>query len=111
MSDDRIQQINHYTAELKDWSNQSRASPEIAEALIRLHQEEQIFYYIGDAYRLAAHTYSGVRDRYHALRMASNALVHGLQAWDGMGSSMHDVLELLENPEKHWAWGKRLEER
>ncbi|OJJ07802.1 hypothetical protein ASPVEDRAFT_47009 [Aspergillus versicolor CBS 583.65] len=111
LSDDRIQQIKHYTAELKDWSNRSQAAPEIAEALIRLYQEEQIFYYIGDAYRLAAHTYSGVRDGYHALRMASNALVYGLQAWDDMGSSMRDVLELLENLEKHWSWGKRLEER
>lgn len=111
LSDDRIQQMKQYTAELRDWSNKSRVAPEIAEALIRLYREEQLFYYLGDAYRLAAHTYNGVRDRYQALRMASNALVHGLQVWDDMGFNVRDVLALLEDPEKHWTWGKGLEER
>ncbi|KAJ5497288.1 hypothetical protein N7463_009275 [Penicillium fimorum] len=110
LSDDRIQQIKHYTRELTDWSNRSRAVPEIAEALVKLYQEENLFYYLGDGFRLAAHTYSSVCDRYQTLRMASNALVYGLQVWDDMGSKVRDVLELMAGPEKHWTWAQRSEE-
>lgn len=79
----------------------------MGESLVELYQKESLFCHIADGYRLAAHAYSAVRDRYNALRMANKAMGYGLQAWRDMGPRMKDILDLMVEPETHWTWNKR----
>ncbi|KAK5988286.1 SET domain-containing 5-like protein [Cladobotryum mycophilum] len=107
ISDDRIRLIHHYTKELEDWSSESCGTPDMAETLIDMYQDEGLFSNIADGYKLAAHSYSAVRDKYNALRTANNAMGYGLQTWKFMGIRMRDVLELMMDPEAHWSWNHR----
>ncbi|KAF4504299.1 hypothetical protein G6O67_008466 [Ophiocordyceps sinensis] len=106
-SDKTMGLIRQYTDELKDWSNRSRATPDMAEALMELYRRESLYCRMADGYRLAAHAYSAVRDRYNALRMANDAMGYGLQTWMDMGARMMDVLLLLADAEAHWTWNQR----
>ncbi|KAL4811625.1 hypothetical protein BDW67DRAFT_190101 [Aspergillus spinulosporus] len=105
LSDERVRQIQDYIGQLMTWSNGRRAGPAMAETLVQLCQEENLTYFQGDAYRLAAHSYSGVRQRYQALRMANQALVYGRSVWGEASEKARDMLDLMANPEKHWTWG------
>jgi hypothetical protein len=99
--------IRKYTKELEDWSNRSRASPEMAESLVELYRKEGLFSDIAEGFRLATHTFSAVKDRYNAMRMAHSAVGYGLQTWRDMGIRMKDTLQFMMDPEAHWTWGKR----
>lgn len=79
----------------------------MGEALVELYEKENLFCHIADGYRLAAHAYSAVRDKYNALRMANKAFGYGLQAWRDMGPRMKDILDLMVDPEAHWTWNQR----
>lgn len=106
-SDAIIRLIHQYTEDLRDWSDQSRGTPSMAEALIELYHKEGLFCTIADGYRLAAYAYSAVRDKHNSLKLAHEALGYGLQTWDDASSKRMDVLQLMLEPESHWTWNRR----
>ncbi|KAF2713501.1 SET domain-containing protein [Pleomassaria siparia CBS 279.74] len=106
-SDQRIDTIEELAAVLNDWTPDSRATPEIAEAMISIYEQERLFASLGVAYKHAAEAYSSFGDRYNAIKYASLSVE--LTMLD-KGFRDHDVKEMknmAKEPEMTWSWNKR----
>ncbi|KAF2654843.1 SET domain-containing protein [Lophiostoma macrostomum CBS 122681] len=107
-SDARIAQMGELAEALDDWSSESSATPEMAEALISLFEQERLFAGLGTPYKHAAEVYASFGDRWNAVRYARlSAEVNLLDK----GFSDVDVLEMrrmARDPELSWSWKKRV---
>lgn len=103
-SDVRINQIISLRTELNDWTSASRASPEMAELLISLYEQERIHSMLGEAYTHAAIEYNGVGDVWTARRYAHLAVDLGLQVMRGHDGETEEMRDLAEDPWGHWSW-------
>lgn len=110
-SDARIAQIDDLSAKLDDWTPSSVATPELAEALISLYEQERLFASLGLAYKHAAEVYSSFGDKWNAVKYAR--LSAELSLLD-KGFRDRDVIEMrtmAQNPEMTWSWKKRVPTR
>ncbi|KAK3333942.1 hypothetical protein B0T19DRAFT_449237 [Cercophora scortea] len=106
-SDARIKQINDIKPDFRNWEPDSRASPQMAELLISLSEQEQLWGMMYEAYALAALEYNGVGDPWTAIKYARLAVEWGI--WS-VGEKQDDVVEmarLAEDPLAHWSWMMR----
>lgn len=78
------------------------------ELLLSLYQQEKLLDSHGAvAYKIAALNYNGLRREALTTKYALLAL-EAFIIEDGAGShGARDILALLEEPKKHWSWGKR----
>jgi hypothetical protein len=107
-SDSRIQRMEVLAEQLNDWTPESKATPEIAEALISMYEQERLSASMGSAYKLAAEVYASFGDKYNAIKYASlsielNMLDKGFRDRDVM-----DMKGMVTNPEMSWSWKKRI---
>ncbi|KAF2250134.1 SET domain-containing protein [Trematosphaeria pertusa] len=107
-SDARIQQLDDVAKELNDWTAESRATPEMAELLISLYEQERLFASMGYVYKHAAEAYSSFGDRHNAVKYARlsvevNSLDKGFRDVDVLA-----MKKMAQEPEQTWSWKKRV---
>lgn len=107
-SDDRIAQMEKLADLLDDWTPESTATPEMAETLISLYEQERLFASMGVAYKHAAEAYSSFGGKYNAIRYARlsaelNYLDKGFRDVD-----VAAMRNMAKNPEQSWSWKKRV---
>ncbi|KAK3692639.1 hypothetical protein B0T22DRAFT_495738 [Podospora appendiculata] len=103
-SDARIRQINQIKPEFRNWEADSRANPQMAELLISLFEQEQLWGMMYEAYTFAAMEFNGAGDPWTAAKYARLAVEWGL--WS-VGEKNDDVVEmasLAADPLAHWSW-------
>lgn len=104
-SDLRITLIERLFKELSDYSPVTgRGTPQMAELLVSLHEQERMDAPIANAYTLAAREWSGIGDVYNALKHAHLAVEAGLLYEGPHAEDVRDMEQLLENPSGHWTW-------
>ncbi|KAF8526513.1 hypothetical protein BU17DRAFT_40324 [Hysterangium stoloniferum] len=107
-SDKRLKLISKLEALLDDWSDGTTATPQMADALVSLYNQEHLYAPMAVPYTYAALAYSGVGDEYVALKYAALAVESGvLEA----GPEHPDVLamqEFMKDLTGHWSWKLRL---
>lgn len=107
-SDGRLQQIKTLSKLLDDWSETSHATPEAAELLISLIQQERLDASLATAYKHAAEVYSSFGKRFDAIKYAR--LSTEMSILD-KGFSDNDVKEMRTmsgDPTMSWSWKKRV---
>ncbi|OTA94576.1 hypothetical protein M434DRAFT_10527 [Hypoxylon sp. CO27-5] len=109
-SDERVKKIHALWKELDDHSSESKASPEMAELLVSLYEEEGILGRINEAYYRAAIEYIGVGDIANATKYASLCVDHGLRFIGPDRPFIKSMQDLIANPTGHSKWKFRLKE-
>ncbi|KAI1337883.1 hypothetical protein F5Y15DRAFT_425587 [Xylariaceae sp. FL0016] len=110
-SDARIAQIAELTAHLRDSSSSSASSspsPQMAELLVSLYEQERLWGSIHEAYAQAAVAYSAVGEAWMAVKYARLAVQRGLAAKGPRDGEVGDMEGLAEDPGGHWSWGIRM---
>lgn len=107
-SDDRIQQMNDIARELDDWTSDSLATPEMAETLVSLYEQERLWASMGTPYKHAAEAYSSFGDRHNAIRYARLAAEYGLLDKGFRDRDVKDMKAMAKDPEMTWSWKKRV---
>ncbi|KAI0884311.1 SET domain-containing protein [Annulohypoxylon maeteangense] len=107
-SDSRVEQIIVLRKELDDHSATSKASPEKAELLVSLYEEEGILTRVNEAYYRAAIEYIGVGDIENAEKYARLCIDHGRKFIGSDRPLVEDMQELIANPTGYSKWKFRL---
>jgi hypothetical protein len=106
-SDSRLQRIEDLTVHLNDWTPESKATPDIAETLISLYEQERLFASLGVAYKHAAEVYSSFGDRYNAIKYASLSTEMSMLDKGFRDRDVTDMRAMAKDPEMSWSWKKR----
>lgn len=110
-SDDRISQIKELREELADYRPSSRATPQMAELIISMYEQERAWGTLTEAYTLAAIEWNGVGEAWTATKYARLAIEHGLATnWEESGDVMQ-MKKLVADPWSHWSWMLRTRKR
>ena len=72
--------------EFTNWEADSRANPQMAELYISLHEQEELWGMMYEAYAYAAQEYNGVGDPWTAIKYAMLAVEFGVTAVGPSGS-------------------------
>jgi len=103
-SDDRLALIDEIELELNDLKPNRTASPDTAELLISLHEQERLDGVIGDAYMYAAFENAYLGNRRKVQLYAAKAIEH-MAIWRGTGHQYFQAMvRLLYDPEKEKSW-------
>ncbi|KAL2200994.1 hypothetical protein P885DRAFT_65297 [Corynascus similis CBS 632.67] len=86
-----------------------KACPALAELLIALYELERLWGMMHEAYMLAALEYSGVGDAWTAIKYARLGLEYGFPMLGERDEDVQDMMELAEDPWRHWSWKRRVE--
>ncbi|RDW63651.1 hypothetical protein BP6252_11196 [Coleophoma cylindrospora] len=101
-SDRRIAQINSLMPKFTQIP--SPATPEMAETLIDLHKDEELWEAIWLPYTYAALQYSTNGDASMAEKYAQMAIRHGIPIVGDTHDYMIEMATLVESPLEHWSW-------
>lgn len=99
------------TEELEDYTNESLATPEMADLLVSMYHQERLYGPIAEPYKFAAIEYNAVGDIWTAQKYARLAVEAGILyagPWDKDVKSME---LLLKDPEAHWSYMLRASRR
>lgn len=107
-SDERVKKIHALWKEMDDHSAASKASPEMAELLVSLYEEEGILGRINEAYYRAAIEYIGVGDIVNATKYANLCVDHGSRFIGPERPFIKNMQDLIANPTGHPKWKFRL---
>ncbi|EOA82339.1 uncharacterized protein SETTUDRAFT_96933 [Exserohilum turcica Et28A] len=95
-------------SQLNDWSPSSAGSPEMAEHLLTLYEEEGLEGFMDMAYGFAALAYSAVGDANMAMLYAEKAK-EAILMKDGKWTRNLAIWDsLMEDLQEHWSWRRRL---
>ncbi|KAK6088909.1 lysine methyltransferase [Seiridium cupressi] len=103
-SDARIAQILDLQRHFADYSKDSFATPEMAETLISLYQQERLYSRMYEAYTYAAIEYNAVGRPWEAIKYARLAIQHGFIARGAKDEDSYELYELAEDPWEHWSF-------
>lgn len=103
-SDHRLEAIGFLTKELANRTSESPASPESAEMLIQLYEQERLDGPIVNAYVYAAVEYNGAGDIRTAQKYAMLAVERGLLYAGDKDQDVRAMHLLLADPKNHWSW-------
>lgn len=106
-SDARIAQILDLQRHFLDYSEKSFASPEMAETLISLYQQERLYSRMYEVYTYAAIEYNAVGRPWEAIKYARLAIQHGFVARGAKNEDNYELSELAEDPWEHWSYMMR----
>jgi hypothetical protein len=107
-SDSRIDKIARIRDNLEDYSPESVASPEMADLLISLYEQERMWGPIAEAYSYAALEYNGAGDAFIAQKYAHLAVEVGLVYGGPHDTDVKEMEQLLKDPKAHWSWKLRI---
>ena len=103
-SDERLVQISALRKRLEDWET---ASPQIAQTLISLYEQERLYARSGIAYWYAALTSCAEGLRWDTIRYAQLGVEFGLLDGEFRGEKVQVLKKLAVRPEDHSCWLKR----
>ncbi|PKS09959.1 hypothetical protein jhhlp_004582 [Lomentospora prolificans] len=111
-SDARLKQITLARRALADRTPSSPATPQLAEMLISLLEQERMHILMGEAYAYAALEWNGVGEAWTATRYARRAIEEEvMQVREEKGEDIEDMMDLVEDPWEHWSWLWRTRKR
>jgi hypothetical protein len=110
-SDARIDQIGSLLKDLDNWTAVSAATPEMAETLVSLFEQERLWASMGPIYKTAAEAYSSFGDRYTAIKYARLAAEYLALDKGFRDHDVRDMRNMARNPETSWSWKKRVGHR
>jgi hypothetical protein len=106
-SDNRLYQITGVAKTLDDWTSTSSATPEVAELLISLYQQERLDASLATAYKYAAETYSSFGKKWEAVKYARLSVELGMLDKGFRHGDVTEMRKMSEEPEMTWSWNKR----
>ena len=110
-SDARVRQIQELGKRLGDWTRDSDATPQMAETLINLYEQERMTGSLGVAYKHAAEAYASFGDRWNAIKYARLGAEY-IMLDKGFGDhEVRDMKAMSKEPELAWSWKKRVDEK
>lgn len=99
-SDARIEQIKW----LWDETREEMGSPEMAELVISLYQQEKLWGKMPGAYYFAAIEYNGAGDPWTAIKYARLAIEVGIPSLGENSRTVREMRKLAADPWKHRSW-------
>lgn len=109
-SDERVERIHQLWKELDDYTEESPATPEKGEELLRLYEEEGLKTRIHEAYYRAAIEWNGVGNTTSAAKYALLSVLRGQVLAGPDRPFIENMKELLQKPEEHWTYKFRAKE-
>ncbi|EPE03123.1 set domain-containing protein [Ophiostoma piceae UAMH 11346] len=103
-SDARIAQIHELRVDLQDYTESSRATPEMAELLVSLYQQERMDAMIYEAYSYAAIEWNGAGEPWTAIKYARLAIEYGMLSVGSWDAEVDDMRQMATDPWTHWSW-------
>ncbi|KAL1875236.1 SET domain-containing protein 5 [Diaporthe australafricana] len=110
-SDARIRQIKRVRKQLENYEPGSAATPQMAELMVSLYEQERLSGSIYEAYTFAAIEYNGAGDPSTAVRYARLAIEAGLASAGPRDRDVAEMTRLAEDPWSHWSWMLRTSKR
>lgn len=110
-SDARLAQIAELRKEFTDFSPQSRATPQMAELLISLYEQERTYSLMYEAHTYAAIEWNGVGEPWLAMKHARLAIEMGLASAGSKDRDVKEMEQLVKDPWGHWSWMLRTSRR
>ncbi|KAK4661630.1 uncharacterized protein QC763_706210 [Podospora pseudopauciseta] len=110
-SDVRIHQIKELVGEFSDWSSDSRATPQLAELVLSLYEQEKLWGSMYEAYTWLALEYNAVGEPWTAVKWANRAVEWGIPVVGPKDGDMEQMRRLIKDPWAHWSWLKRVKVR
>ncbi|KAJ4407898.1 hypothetical protein N0V91_003563 [Didymella pomorum] len=107
-SDARLHQIQELIAKLNDWTPNSSATPEMAEAVISMYDQERLWAYQATAYKHAAEVYSSFGKKYEAIKYARLAAEFSILDKGFNDRDVKEMMKMAKEPELTWSWNKRV---
>ncbi|KAF1997294.1 SET domain-containing protein [Amniculicola lignicola CBS 123094] len=107
-SDARIEQIDDITLLLDDWTSKSVATPELAELLIALYEQERLWASLGLAYKYAAETYSSFGEKWKAVKYARMSIELSILDKGWKDRDVVEMQRMADQLEMTWSWNKRV---
>lgn len=106
-SDARISQILDLQRHFNDYSKDSFATPEMAETLISLYEQERLYSRMYEVYTYAAIEYNAVGRPWEAIKYARLSIEHGFIARGAKDEDYYNLFEMAEDPWEHWSFMMR----
>ena len=103
-SDARITLIHELHADLEDYTESSRATPEMAELLISLYQQERMDAMVYEAYAYAAIEWNGAGEPWMAIKYAQLAIEYGMLSIGAGDAGVDEMRQIAIDPWTHWSW-------
>lgn len=110
-SDDRIRQIKRIRRQLEDYGAGSSATPQMADLMVSLYQQERLSGSIYEAYTFAAIEWNGAGEPWNAVRYARLAIEAGLASAGPKDRDVVEMVKLADDPWSHWSWMLRTSKR
>lgn len=110
-SDARIKQIKRVRKQLESYEPGSAATPQMAELMVSLYEQERLSGSIYEAYTFAAIEWNGAGDPSTAVRYARLAIEAGLASAGPRDRDVAEMIRLAEDPWSHWSWMLRTSKR
>lgn len=107
-SDSRLYQITGLAKTLDDWTSTSSATPEIAELLISLYEQERLDASLATAYKYTAEVYSSFGKKWLAMKYARLSVELSMLDKGFRDSDVREMKKMSEAPEMTWSWKKRV---
>ncbi|KAF1347339.1 hypothetical protein EJ07DRAFT_185279 [Lizonia empirigonia] len=107
-SDARLNHIAQLVAHLNDWTPSSPATPEMAEALVSMYDQERLWAYQATAYKHAAETYSSFGNKYMAVKYARLSAEFSILDKGFADRDVREMKKMAKDPEMSWSWNKRV---
>ncbi|KAK7063692.1 hypothetical protein R3P38DRAFT_2819805 [Favolaschia claudopus] len=110
-SDARVRQINELRDEFEDYTTKSRATPQMGDLMVSLHEQERLIASLYSAYTYAAIEWNGVGEPWVATKYANLAVEYGLPSVGPTDPDVKEMQKLLSDPWGHWSWMLRTKKR
>lgn len=110
-SDERIRQIKRIRRQLENYEASSSATPQMADLMVSLYEQERLSGSIYEAYTFAAIEWNGAGEPWQAVRYARLAIEAGLASAGPKDRDVKEMIRLADNPWAHWSWMLRTSKR
>ena len=110
-SDERIRQIKRIRRQLENYEGGSSATPQMADLMVSLYEQERLSGSIYEAYTCAAIEWNGAGEPWQAVRYARLAIEAGLASAGPKDRDVIEMTKLADNPWAHWSWMLRTSKR
>ncbi|KAH7070129.1 hypothetical protein FB567DRAFT_564860 [Paraphoma chrysanthemicola] len=107
-SDNRLYQITELARILDNWTPASKATPEVAELLISLYEQERLDASLATAYKYAAEVHSSFGKKWEAIKYARLSVELSMLDKGFRDGDVREMQKMATNPEMTWSWKKRV---
>ncbi|KAH6629093.1 hypothetical protein C7974DRAFT_311449 [Boeremia exigua] len=107
-SDARLEQIAELVGKLNDWTPSSSATPEMAEAVVSMYDQERLWAYQATAYKHAAEVYSSFGNKFMAIKYARLSVEFSILDKGFSDGDVQEMKKMAQDPGMTWSWNKRV---